>query len=148
MQALSVKKLSDTNLNLAKKLLRVWFTQQELPQLPSDEYLDQLLASPSFHIWIALMGDEVVGGLTGYELPLFTRPERELFLYELETSEKARRKGVATALIDAAKDFCRNSGIKIAYIPTEMENTVARKFYESTQAKFEAVAWYTYKADE
>ena len=66
---------------------------------PSADYLRRLLRSEAFVAIAALKGDEVVGGLAGYELRKFEQERSEIYLYDLAVAEAHRREGVATALI-------------------------------------------------
>ena len=50
---------------------------------PSDAYLEALLAKEHVVALVALVGQEVVGGLVAYELDKFERTRRELYIYDL-----------------------------------------------------------------
>src|SRR5829696_10439851 len=67
---------------------------------PSDAYLEGLLAKDHVMAVVAIAAEEVLGGLVAYELDKFESARRELYIYDLAVSERHRRQGVATALIE------------------------------------------------
>src|SRR5260370_14931345 len=70
--------------------------------VPSDTYLQSLLAKPNFIALAAMDGDDVVGGLAAYELEKFEQARSEVYIYDLAVQEAHRRKGVSQGLIRAA----------------------------------------------
>ena len=100
----SYKHLTTTDVPLLKNLLQVFGQAfNELPTyqnaVPSDTYLQSLLAKPHFIALVAMQANEVVGGLAAYVLEKFEQDRREIYIYDLAISETHRRKGVATSLI-------------------------------------------------
>jgi len=116
-----------------KELLRVFgeaFEDVETYQgaVPSDDYLQSLLATPHFIVVVARSGDEVIGGLAAYELQKFERDRREIYIYDLAVAKEHRRKGVATALIGELTRIARE---RRAYI-----------FVQADQGDVPAIALY------
>jgi aminoglycoside 3-N-acetyltransferase I len=74
---------------------------------PSRRYLERLLARDHFIALAAVEDGEVVGGLAAYELQKFEQERSEIYIYDLAVAGEHRRKGIATALIEAA--LCANS---------------------------------------
>lgn len=66
---------------------------------PSDGYLESLLARDSFIALVALDGEEVVGGITAYELAKPEQERSEIYLYDLAVLKSHRRRRIATVLI-------------------------------------------------
>ncbi|HXN31521.1 MAG TPA: AAC(3)-I family aminoglycoside 3-N-acetyltransferase, partial [Polyangiaceae bacterium] len=58
---------------------------------PSDAYLRELLASPTFIALVAIVDDRVVSGLTAYVLPKAEQERREIYLYDLAVLAEFRR---------------------------------------------------------
>jgi len=48
---------------------------------------------------VALVGEEVVGGLVAYELEKFERMRNEFYIYDLAVSAEHRRRRIATSLM-------------------------------------------------
>jgi aminoglycoside 3-N-acetyltransferase I len=65
-------------------------------ELPSDAYLQGLLAKERVIAIVAVTGDEVIGGLVAYELDKFERMRREFYIYDLAVGAVYRRGGIAT----------------------------------------------------
>lgn len=77
---------------------------------PDDPYLAALLASPTFIAISARQQDAVIGGLAAYVLPKFEQARKEVYLYDLAVAAAHRRRGVATALIEALRRVARDIG--------------------------------------
>ena len=54
---------------------------------PSDDYLRGLLAKDHIVPLVALVDDEVVGGLVAYVRDKFERSRREVYIYDLSVAE-------------------------------------------------------------
>ena len=146
---LIIKKLSSTDLLLAKQLITLWQTEDGIldPAVPGDSYLHDLLSNDSFHVFAALDGDRVIGGLTAYELSMYKEEVHEMFLYEIGVDENYRQKGIATKLIALLKKTCSEKGIKIIFVGTSFDNQPARQLYETTGGEMEEIPWFTYNLE-
>src|SRR5215213_7957104 len=94
-----IKQLAASDVELLKELLRVFgeaFEDVETYQgaVPTDHYLESILAKPDFIALVACRNDEVVGGLAAYELHKFEQDRREIYIYDLAVAETHRRQGV------------------------------------------------------
>jgi ribosomal protein S18 acetylase RimI-like enzyme len=67
---------------------------------PAKHYIDRMLSRDYFHV-VALDGENLIGGLTAYEMKMCKRETTEMFLYEIEVAESHRRRGVVRALIES-----------------------------------------------
>lgn len=139
-------RLSAGDMDLAGELIRQWNIDDGDSEalIPERDYLRQRLAQNDFHVLVARAGGEVVGGLTAYELPMFDKPEREMFLYEIGVIRLFRNRGIARALIDELKMICREKNIRVIFVGTSMDNSIARYLYESTGGVQEIIPWFTY----
>ena len=130
------KHLAVSDLSILKDLLAVFgeaFGEPDTYQgaVPSDAYLEALLAKRHFIAVAALRGAEVVGGLAAYELEKFERARSEIYIYDLAVREAHRRKGVATALIRALQDIARARGAYVIYVQADQGDEAAIRLYES-----------------
>ena len=142
----TIKKLTPTDLHLAKSIIAVWQVENGIDApMPDDEYLADLLAKDSFHFYVAMQDELIIGGLTAYEMPMYTEQVTEMFLYEIDVVESYQRQGVATMLIDALKQTCLSKRIKTIYVGTESNNEPAKKLYKATGGAFEEIAWFVYE---
>jgi aminoglycoside 3-N-acetyltransferase I len=124
------------DLALFKELLRVFgdaFGEPDTYQgaVPDDEYLRALLGSPHFIAVVAVVGDEVVGGLAAYELQKFERDRREIYIYDLAVAEAHRRKRVATNLILELKRAAQARGAYVVFVQADRDDVPAIRLYES-----------------
>lgn len=136
----SFKQLGPRDAGLMKKLLKVFgeaFQDIDAYQksVPSDDYLQSLLAKPHFIAIAAVDGSDVVGGLAAYVLEKFEQDRREIYIYDLAVLENHRRKGVATGLINTLKHIARQRKAYVIFVQADPGDTPAIKLYESLGTK-------------
>ena len=100
------------------------------PLVPTNKYLHNLLSKDDFHVLVALQDDNLIGGLTAYELSMYKEEVNELFLYEIAVEPDYREIGVAKVLIAALKKLAVEKDIKEMYVGTSTDNLPAIKAYE------------------
>jgi len=107
--------------------------------------LRRYLALPGHHLFVAIEKSVIVGQLTAlsYEHPE-NRPG-DLFIDEVGVTASARRRGVATRLMQAAFTLGRQLGCGEAWLGTESENLEAQAFYESFRRRAETAMLYSFK---
>jgi aminoglycoside 3-N-acetyltransferase I len=132
----SCQQLSSSNVELLKNLLQVFgqaFNEVSIYQdaVPSDAYLQSLLAKPHFIVLVAKYGDQVVGGLAAYELEKFERNRREIYIYDLAVAEDHRRKGLATNLIKELQRIAKTRNAYVIFVQADPEDEPAIRLYES-----------------
>ncbi|HEY2582596.1 MAG TPA: GNAT family N-acetyltransferase, partial [Mucilaginibacter sp.] len=143
----TIKQLNGCDIALARKLFYFFQVDDGIaePIVPSDKYLSDLLSKDDFHVIVALQNDQLIGGLTGYELEMYKEEIKEMFLYEIAVVEEYRKKGVAKALIELLKQLCVAKRIKEMYVGTSVNNTAAMKLYKSTGGQADDdIAWFVY----
>ena len=96
---------------------------------PDDAYLRDLLSSSSFIAVAALAGADVVGGLAAYVLPKFEQARSEIYIYDLAVDEAHRRRGIATAMIEAIKAQARARGAYVIYVQADLVDDPAIALY-------------------
>jgi GNAT superfamily N-acetyltransferase len=139
----SLQKLGPAEMAEARQLFEMWRREDNVQKpAPSDPALLQLLARSDFHVVTALSEGEVVGGLTAYQLPMYTEAATELFVYEVGVAETHRRQGVGRALIEWARELCRSRRLSAMYVPALAHDDRAVAFYLATGLKREDVAWF------
>ena len=130
------KQISAGDLPTMKALLALFgeaFGEPDTYQgkVPSDDYLQALLAKPHFIALAALDGDEVVGGLAAYVLDKFEQARSEVYIYDLAVGEGHRRRGVATGLIRALQGIAKARGAYVIFVQADPGDDAAIKLYES-----------------
>ena len=107
--------------------------------------LADYLAQPGHHLFIAVEDGLVVGQLSAvvHKHP-DTRPV-ELYVDEVGVSPAWQRRGIATAMIDAAFALGRDLGCTEAWLGTEPDNDPARALYAPRAEPVEEVVMYLFK---
>jgi aminoglycoside 3-N-acetyltransferase I len=132
----SCKQLTSSDVPLLKNLLQVFGEAfNEIPTyqhaVPSDTYLESLLAKPNFIALVAMFGTEVVGGLAAYVLEKFEQDRREIYIYDLAISEAHRRKGLGTRLIKNLQEIAKEKHAYIIFVQADPGDDPAIRLYES-----------------
>ena len=88
--------------------------------------------SENKNILIAAHIDNVPAGfLIGYEMMRVDRPQPMMILYEIETAEEFRRKGLGRAMVEEFLHVCKERDFLKAWVPTNAGNTAALALYSS-----------------
>ena len=130
----SIEIIAPDDLPLMRRLIEMFGTAFDEPheyhdKPPSDEYLSGILAKPGFIAVAALDGDNVVGGLTAYTFDKYEQDRREIYLYDLAVLESHRRRGIATAAIEALRAEAAKRDIYVIIVQTEDWNEPASAVY-------------------
>jgi aminoglycoside 3-N-acetyltransferase I len=96
---------------------------------PGAAYLGRLLGEDHFIALAAMEAGVVVGGLAAYELPKFEQARSEIYIYDLAVASAHRRKGVATALINALKAIAKKRGAHVIYVQADPSDLPAVALY-------------------
>ncbi|MBX3582905.1 MAG: AAC(3)-I family aminoglycoside N-acetyltransferase [Rhizobiaceae bacterium] len=96
---------------------------------PDESYVADFLAQDHIHALVAIEGQEVIGGLVGYELRKFERVRSEIYIYDLAVQAQHRRRGVATALIKHLRELATERGIWIIYVQADYGDDPAIALY-------------------
>jgi aminoglycoside 3-N-acetyltransferase I len=109
-----IKKLGITDLDQFKELIRVFEDVFEMEgfSMPGDSYLQNLLNSDSFFVFIALKDNEVVGGLTAYVLHQYYSTAPLVYVYDLAVETKLQRQGIGKKLIASIIKYCKERVIR------------------------------------
>jgi aminoglycoside 3-N-acetyltransferase I len=97
---------------------------------PTDEVLGALLGTEHVVALVAVAPEGVVGGLVAYELDKFERARREMYIYDLAVSERHRRRGIATALIERLREIAARRGAWVVYVQADHGDEPAIALYE------------------
>src|SRR3990170_1307259 len=97
---------------------------------PSRGHLERLLADDKFVALTAWAGGEMVGALAAYEMVKFEAERSEFYIYDLAVREEHRRRGVATALIEALKPIARERGGWVIMVQADPPDAPAVALYD------------------
>jgi len=102
---------------------------------PNDAYLSGLLTKEHIVVLVALVAEQVVGGLVAYELDKFERQRREMYIYDLAISLDHRRRGIATTLIGRLQEIAVQRGAWVIYVQADYGDDAAIALYEKLGAR-------------
>ena len=108
-----IKQLTKEDLSTFKSLIDLFnMVFEEEPVSGENGNLLKLLGSNNFIAMAAVSENEVVGGLTAYELPMYHSESSEVFLYDLAVKPAYQRMGIGKKLIQNLKEYCIKNGIR------------------------------------
>lgn len=106
---------------------------------PGDGYLADLLGRDHFVALVAREGERVVGGLVAYELAKLEQARSEFYIYDLAVSEDRRRRGIATALIEALRGIAGARGAQVVFVQADYVDPPAIALYEKLGTREEVL---------
>ena len=104
------------------------FAEPDRPR-PSDDYMQALLADPKFIALAAIAEGAVIGGIAAYELVKYEAERSEIYIYDLAVAELFRRRGVATALIEALKPIALQRRAWMMFVQADLVDEPAVALY-------------------
>jgi len=87
--------------------------------------VDEELTRPWSRIWVAWLDDELVAFLIAWHVA------DELHILNVATAPRARRRGVATAIMRASMAYARTSWVRIVLLEVRRSNRPAIKLYRT-----------------
>ena len=141
-----VKKLDAVDLDKFKDLISLFenvFKMEDL-RMPDDNYLSRLLDGKSFLVFVAMIDEKVVGGLTAYTLQQYYSELPLIYIYDLAVRTEFQRQGIGKLLISAITDYGKVTGVEEVFVQADEEDGYALDFYKSTGATPEKVVHFYY----
>jgi aminoglycoside 3-N-acetyltransferase I len=142
-----VRKLAQEDLGAFKLLIYLFneVFEEDESAISSETQLLKLLSNANFVALAAFYENELVGGLTAYELPMYYSEHSEIFLYDLAVKAEYQRMGIGKRLLHNLKEYCVKNGIIEFFVLAHEEDDHAVEFYRSTGGKRENVVNFLYK---
>lgn len=124
MQITRITRVDESTVDVFKRLMPQLTGKQEHPTL---EDLQKVVQSPDTHLFFATEGEEVIGtlSLVFYQIPAGLKA----WIEDVIVDEKARGKGVATALIWHALYIARQEGAKKVDLTSLPQRIPANRLY-------------------
>jgi ribosomal protein S18 acetylase RimI-like enzyme len=98
------------------------------------EYATRLLANPLNLLLVAEQEYRPIGFVWGYLLQRLDRDRHQLFVYEVDVSPDARRKGAGTSLMNFVAAYAMEHSLTEAFVLTDSDNSAAHGLYKGTGA--------------
>ncbi len=145
MSPIRTKRLSIDDRELARQtfLLMAEVFEEESTSL-SDRYLDQLLSGRDFWAIAALLGNDVVGGITAHTLPMTRSETSEVFIYDIAVHVDHQRRGIGRELVSALRADAAALGIHDIFVPADNDDAHALDFYRRLGAEPSPVTFFTF----
>jgi aminoglycoside 3-N-acetyltransferase I len=142
-----LKRLGENDLLIFQKLIQLFqkIFEPKNPIIPSESYLKTLLQKSGFVALVILHEDQIVGGLTAYELPMYYGEYSELYLYDIAVASEFQRKGLGKELLLFLKKYCKENNIKEFFVEAHEEDKHAINFYNSNGGKAERVIHFNFR---
>jgi len=128
-----VKKVEKVDKNLVTKFNELLDEGVEWDEAQGQKYLDD----KNNALFVANVGDEIVGYLTAHRLQRFDKRRAEVLLYEVGVDENFRRRGIGKALVEGVKRWAREVEADEVWVVTEMSNEAAVHLYQTCGGKKE-----------
>lgn len=143
---LQIKRLRKKDVRIARQL---FILMQDVfavddKTMPETSYLKALLDNFSFICFAAIYKEEVVGGLTAYELPMYFSACAEIYIYDIAVQLEFQRMGIGKKLLSAINDHAEQNRIKTVFVNACESDIHALDFYRSTTAAEERVIQFAY----
>lgn len=143
---ITIKQLSEGDLGQFTEMLELFGEVFELKyyQIPDKSYLENLLASPNFAVFVALSDNQVTGGLTGHIIPSYYFESSEFYIYDLAVKTACQRQGIGKKLMAAVAAFCHEKNYSEYFVQADEPDKHALEFYRSTGGRPEKVVHFYY----
>jgi len=114
----------------------------------AEQFISERLENRDSEIFVAEDEVKLVGFVQLYPLFSSTRMKRYWLLNDLFVNLEYRGKGFSKALIESAKQLCRDSNSCGMYLETGKENTIGNQLYPSAGfKKYDEVNFYEWEVD-
>lgn len=146
LSTMKIKKLDQLELSEFRSLIAIFneVFENDKP-IPENNYLSKLLSNPNFMVFVVMLNNEVVGGLTVYILQRYYSPQPSAFIYDVAISPNFQRRGLGKALIEHVSSFCKENGYYEAFVDAEFDDLDAVNFYKATPvSNVMSVVQFTY----
>ncbi|HIB8180916.1 TPA: N-acetyltransferase family protein [Elizabethkingia anophelis] len=107
-------------------------------------FLKERISNNESVIYIAEADGETIGFTQLYPLFSSTRMKKLWLLNDLYVEEEYRQKGISIALIDKAKELCRETGACQLSLETSKTNMVGNNLYPKTDFQLDTEANFYY----
>jgi aminoglycoside 3-N-acetyltransferase I len=143
---IKIEKLSLNDISKFKELIRLFEYVFEMKnfKIPDDIYLEQLLKKDDFFVFVAVLDNKVVGGLTSYIMQQYYSKSPFVYLYDLAVKTEFQRQGIGKKLIEANNNYCKDIGAEVVMVQADEADDYAIDFYRSTGATGQKVIHFDY----
>lgn len=144
---LKIEKLKSTDIDKFIVLIKVFedVFEKENFVMPNQNHLQKLLNKEDFFVFVALVENQVVAGLTAYTLQQYYSVYPLAYIYDLAVKTNLQRQGIGKSLIKSLTEYCKEKEYECVYVQAHKEDEHALDFYRSTGATEEQVVHFDYE---
>jgi GNAT superfamily N-acetyltransferase len=144
--SIQVRRLDHRDLDKFLALIGVFEEVFEMKgfKMPDEKYLQALLAKEDFFVFVALLEEKVVGGLTAYTLQQYYSERPLVYLYDLAVLSRYQRQGIGKLLMEGITTFCKAIGMEEVFVQADQVDQHAIEFYQATGGIAEQVVHFYY----
>lgn len=130
-----IKKLNPSDIDQFTELIQLFEVVFEMKNfsIPPTEHLKKLLNQNHFHVFVSLIDDRIVGGLTVYTLEQYYSTQPLAYIYDLAVDNNLQRKGIGKKLIAFTQTYFKEKGYEEVFVQADRDEDHAVNFYRSTQ---------------
>ena len=110
----------------------------------NNNQLLKLLSNSAFISFVAIDNNEIVGGLTAYELPSYYSEQSEAYLYDIAVKPEFQRAGIGKQLISTLTEYCKQNNIAIFFVEAHEEDQEAVDFYHKIEGQAERIIHFNF----
>lgn len=121
-------------------LINVFKKEFDWSSIPTKTHLQKVLSNPAFLVFVALLNNKVVGGLTVHILNSYETEKPSAYIYDLAVLAEYQRQGIGKSLIMAVNEYCRQHGFGEVFVQAETDDEQAVNFYRTTDISSELQA--------
>lgn len=142
-----IKKIEGADLPLFKDLITLFNSVFEVDgsAIASDTHLANLLSKKEFIVFAALQNGEIIGGITAYEMQMYSSDHSEIYIYDVAVRQDIQRIGVGKKLLLSLNKYSEQNNIKTMFVEAHEEDKHAIDFYHSARGNLERVAHFSFK---
>lgn len=142
----AIKKLHNRDVEAFKSLVRLFAEVFEMQGfvMPKQKHLEKMLERDDFMVFVAVVKDNIVGGLTHYTLEQYYSPKPLAYLYDMVVAIDFQRKGIGKKLLETAHAYCKTHGYEELFVQAVEVDEHSTEFYRDCKTSGEMPVRYFY----
>lgn len=142
---MKIERINPSDVEKFKELRQIFIEVFENPAPDLDDRQYEILRDNRHFIALgAVVGFQLVGGLTAHIVPNYYRGGHDLYINDLAVLKDHQGKRIGQSLLEAAQDFCSKHGIGEMYVSADAKDKKANSFYEKNRGKKKGTNFYTF----
>ncbi len=143
---IKIEKLGANDIFKFSELIRVFedvFKMKDF-KIPDETYLQQLLEKDDFFVFVAILNNKVIGGLTSYIMQQYYSKSSLVYIFDLAVKTEFQRKGIGKGLIEENNNYSKRIGAEAVMVQADEVDDYAIEFYRSTGGTAQKVIHFDY----